>query len=187
MVGWLSNECVLHLNSGFVFVTWIRFKICHFQLICWKSPSFLFLKNTSEYLDGILGRPLMWLTQLTTCKFISSFQPGLPDGFFSDQKSQFEYILVDLEMENVVIYSGHIWYFTTIGYILWVFENFVVIWYIFIPLWFIEPRKIWQPCFQGRGSYTGLFLSLDKDFFPSRTSTRSTMDQVKGAKDFRFH
>jgi hypothetical protein len=32
---------------------------------------------------------------------------GLPDGFFSDQKSQFGYILEDLRMGNVVIYSGH--------------------------------------------------------------------------------
>jgi hypothetical protein len=27
---------------------------------------------------------------------------GLPDGFFSDQKFQFDYILEDLGMENVV-------------------------------------------------------------------------------------
>jgi hypothetical protein len=32
---------------------------------------------------------------------------GLPDGFLSDQKSQFGYILEDLGMENVVVYSGH--------------------------------------------------------------------------------
>jgi hypothetical protein len=40
---------------------------------------------------------------------------GLPDGFFSGQfwyfwrtwESQFGYILEDLGMENVVIYSGH--------------------------------------------------------------------------------
>jgi hypothetical protein len=29
--------------------------------------------------------------------------PGLPDGFFSDQKSQFGYFLEDLGMENIVI------------------------------------------------------------------------------------
>jgi hypothetical protein len=43
--------------------------------------------------------------------------PGLPDGFFSDQKYQFGKILEDLGMENVVIYSGHSEYFMTIGYI----------------------------------------------------------------------
>jgi hypothetical protein len=52
----------------------------------------------------------------------------LPDGFFSDQKSQFGWFLENLEMENVVINSGHFEYFTTIGYILWSFGNFVVIW-----------------------------------------------------------
>jgi hypothetical protein len=57
--------------------------------------------------------------------------PGLPDGFFSDQKSQFGYILEDLGMENVIIYSGQLEYFTTIGYIIWQFDNFVVIWDIF--------------------------------------------------------
>jgi hypothetical protein len=35
------------------------------------------------------------------------------------------------EMENCVIYSGHLEYFATIGYILWAFGNFVVILYIF--------------------------------------------------------
>jgi hypothetical protein len=41
---------------------------------------------------------------------------GLPDSYFSNQKSQFGYILEDLGMENVVIYSGHLEYLTTIGY-----------------------------------------------------------------------
>jgi hypothetical protein len=41
-------------------------------------------------------------------------------------------------MESVVIYSGHLEYFLTISYILEAFGNFVVI-------WFIVPRKIWQP------------------------------------------
>jgi hypothetical protein len=50
----------------------------------------------------------------------------LPDGFFSDQKSQFGHILEDLRMENVVVYSGNLEYFTTLGYILWAFGNFVV-------------------------------------------------------------
>jgi hypothetical protein len=55
----------------------------------------------------------------------------LPDGYFSDQASQFGYILEDLGIENVDIYSGHLEYFTTIGYILlWAFDNFVVIWYV---------------------------------------------------------
>jgi hypothetical protein len=51
----------------------------------------------------------------------------LPDGSFPDQKSKFGYILEGLGMESVVILSGHLEYFTTIGYILWAFGNFVVI------------------------------------------------------------
>jgi hypothetical protein len=74
------------------------------------------------------------------------WQPGLPDGFFSDQNSQFGDILEDLGMENVVIFSGHLEYFTTIVYILCAFGNFVVILYIFPPLWYIVQSKIWQPC-----------------------------------------
>jgi hypothetical protein len=57
----------------------------------------------------------------------------LPDGFFSDQKSQFGYILEDLGMENVALCSGRFEYFTTIEYILSAFNNFAVIWYIFPP------------------------------------------------------
>jgi hypothetical protein len=32
-----------------------------------------------------------------------------------------------------------------LGIFLWAFGNFVVIWYIFSPLWYVVPRKIWQP------------------------------------------
>jgi hypothetical protein len=74
--------------------------------------------------------------------YIHGTRAGLPDGFFSDQKSQFGCILENPGMENVVIYSGHLENFTTIGYILRAFGNFVV---IFPPLWYIVLRKIWQP------------------------------------------
>jgi hypothetical protein len=42
---------------------------------------------------------------------------GLPGGFFSDQKSQFGYILEDLGMEKDFTNSGHWESFATIGYI----------------------------------------------------------------------
>jgi hypothetical protein len=48
----------------------------------------------------------------------------LPDGFFSDQKSQLGYILEDLGIENDAIFSGHLEYFTPIGYIIWAFGYF---------------------------------------------------------------
>jgi hypothetical protein len=65
---------------------------------------------------------------------------GLPDGFFSDQKSQFVYymgILEDLGMEHFATYSGHLEYFTKIGYILW-----ALVWYIFPSLWYIVPKNL---------------------------------------------
>jgi hypothetical protein len=73
---------------------------------------------------------LFILTLVNTQDFFAAVA-GLPDVFFSNQKSQFGYILEDLGMENVVIYSGHLEYCTTTGCILWAFGNFVVIWYIF--------------------------------------------------------
>jgi hypothetical protein len=67
--------------------------------------------------------------------------------FFSDQKSRFGYMLEDPVMKNVVIYSDHLEYFTTIGYILWAFGNFINHLVYFSPLWYIVPIKIWQPCY----------------------------------------
>jgi hypothetical protein len=49
---------------------------------------------------------------------------GLPDGFFSNRKSQFGQILEGPRLENVVIFYGHLEYFTDVlGY-------FRTIWYI---------------------------------------------------------
>jgi hypothetical protein len=73
------------------------------------------------------------------------FKTGLPDGFFSDQKSQLGYILEDIGMKIVVIYSGHLEYFTTIGLLLRTFGNFVVIWYIFPRLGILYQEKSGKP------------------------------------------
>jgi hypothetical protein len=71
----------------------------------------------------------------------------MPDGLFSNPKSQFGSILEGLAMENVgmhilcafgILY-GHWKYFIAIWYILWTFD-------IFSPFWYVVPRKIWQPC-----------------------------------------
>jgi hypothetical protein len=50
--------------------------------------------------------------------------PRLPDGIFSNQKSQFGSILVSLAMEDVGIFYGHLVYFTANWYILWPFGIF---------------------------------------------------------------
>jgi hypothetical protein len=44
--------------------------------------------------------------------------PGLPDGLFSNQKSQFGYILEGHAIEEVDIFYGHVVYFVAIWYIL---------------------------------------------------------------------
>jgi hypothetical protein len=45
-------------------------------------------------------------TQDSICQPVSlCLAPGLPDGFFSDQKSQFGYILEGFGMGNVTLYS----------------------------------------------------------------------------------
>jgi hypothetical protein len=51
---------------------------------------------------------------------------GLPDGLFSNQKSQFGYILEGLKLENVYIICGHSEYFTGIWDILRPFGTFCV-------------------------------------------------------------
>jgi hypothetical protein len=56
---------------------------------------------------------------------------GLPDGVFSNQKSQSGQLLEGLTMENVGIFYGHMEYFTAMCYIFWLFGNLVVIYYIF--------------------------------------------------------
>jgi hypothetical protein len=45
-------------------------------------------------------------------------------------------------MEDVGILFVHL----AIGYVLWPFGIFKVNWYSFSPLWYVTPRKIWQPC-----------------------------------------
>jgi hypothetical protein len=97
-------------------------------------------------------------------------RPGLPDGIFSKQKSQFGYILEWLALKDVGKFYGHLVYFTAISYSLWPFGIFrgyfgiffpVLVCYtkknlatfvifcgyfgIFVPFWYVIPRKIWQP------------------------------------------
>jgi hypothetical protein len=55
---------------------------------------------------------------------------GLPDGLFSNQKSQFGYIWEGLRIENAGLFYGHLEYFTVIWYIKRPFGNVVVIWHI---------------------------------------------------------
>jgi hypothetical protein len=77
-----------------------------------------------------------------------SSAPGLPDGTFSNQKSQFGEILEGFVMEKV----GNLENFTTVWYILWLFGKFS-------PFWCSMYRKIWQPC---SAQYFIIFFPLGK-------------------------
>jgi hypothetical protein len=69
--------------------------------------------------------------------------PGLPDGFFSHQKSKFGYVLEDVG--NVDLYCCHLEHFMTIWYILWAFGNFIVILYIFPRFGKLRQEKSGNP------------------------------------------
>jgi hypothetical protein len=49
---------------------------------------------------------------------------GLPDGLFSKQKSKYGKFLEGLALEDVVIFCGHLVYFSTIWYNIWIFGTF---------------------------------------------------------------
>jgi hypothetical protein len=66
----------------------------------------------------------------------------LPDGLFSNQKSQFGYILEDLAKENVGIFYDHLVYFTAIVNNLWPFGTFCghLVLYVF-PFGYVWTKK----------------------------------------------
>jgi hypothetical protein len=101
-------------------------------------------------------------TKITFIIFASTFQlflgalvmrAGLPDGFFSDQKSKFGQILDGLRCGNVDIFYGYLGYFTTLWYILCSFGTF-------FPVLVSCTEKIWQPCMRGL-----LYLLLSSNIF----------------------
>jgi hypothetical protein len=61
--------------------------------------------------------------------------PGLPDGIFSNQTSQFGQILVCLAKKDVSKFYSHLIYFTAIPYILGPFVIFCGHFGIFFPFW----------------------------------------------------
>jgi hypothetical protein len=90
--------------------------------------------------------------------FDTVLKPGLPDGIFFNQKSQFRSLLEGLSMEDDGVFYGHLVHFQTVWSIFRPFGPFsdhlvyfMAIWYIFPvsvffpPLWYVVPRQIWQP------------------------------------------
>jgi hypothetical protein len=70
---------------------------------------------------------------------------GLPDGLFSNQKSQFWSNLEGLGMEKVVIFFDHLEDFMAIWYKLWSFGKVCGLLVYFLRFGMFGPRKIWQP------------------------------------------
>jgi hypothetical protein len=81
---------------------------------------------------------------LTTAKPVSV--AGLPDGLFSNQKSQFGSILEVPAMEDAGTFYDNLVYFTQILYIFWPFGIVYGHYVYFSPVWYVVLRKIWQPC-----------------------------------------
>jgi hypothetical protein len=82
-------------------------------------------------------------------------RPGLPDGIFSYQKSQFRNILEGLGMEMLVyfivtwyilssfgIFCHHLVYFVIIWYILSSFGYFIIIWLFYHHLVYFMPLGV---------------------------------------------
>jgi hypothetical protein len=87
--------------------------------------------------------------------------PGLPDGLFSNQKSQFGYIVEGLEMENVLIFYNHL-KFMVIWYNLWQFDIVCGHLVYFSHFGMFGPRKIWQPCSYREATLAELMRMLIK-------------------------
>jgi hypothetical protein len=84
----------------------------------------------------------------------------LPDGIFSNQKSQFGQILECLAIKDVGKIYGHLVYFTDISYIFGPFGTKCGHFGIFFTFWYVVPRKIWQLCRQLHvANY--LFINVD--------------------------
>jgi hypothetical protein len=70
---------------------------------------------------------------------------GLPDGLFSDHKSQFWFIFVGLGMENLEIFYGHFGIFKSIRCSLPPFGTFCGILVYIFPLWYVEQEQSGNP------------------------------------------
>jgi hypothetical protein len=76
----------------------------------------------------------------------NGLEPGLPDGIFLNQKSQFGLIFESLAMEGVGKRHGHFVYFTANSYILRPILVYIL-WSLgtYFRFGMFGPSKIWQP------------------------------------------
>jgi hypothetical protein len=93
----------------------------------------------------------------TVSELLEGFFAGLPDGIFSNQKSQkFGSNLEGPEM--LVHFMDNLVHFTAI----W---NILLSLGIFSKFWYVVPRKIWQPCFtetwpSTRGGFVEILIEI---------------------------
>jgi hypothetical protein len=99
--------------------------------ICLTAPNRNVFSNLKT---GFLLSEFQMMSLLT---FSRKAQAGLPDGLFSNKKSNLGKLWRTLEWKILVLYIsyGHLEYFTGIWYMLWPFGNVVVIWHIPPPPW----------------------------------------------------
>jgi hypothetical protein len=72
----------------------------------------------------------------------------LPDGLFSNQKSEFRHILEGLVLKKVgILLYGHFEYITAIWYIFGPFGNIVAIWYISPCFGILNKEKSGNPAY----------------------------------------
>jgi hypothetical protein len=64
---------------------------------------------------------------------------------FSNQKSEFGYILEGLGMEKVSIFFGYFEFITAVWYIFWPLGNLVAIWYLFLRFGILCQEKSGNP------------------------------------------
>jgi hypothetical protein len=69
----------------------------------------------------------------------------LPDGIFSDQKSQFGFILGGFENKNVCVFYGHLEFFKATWFVCTFDAHFVVTWYFFTRLGKLYQEKSGNP------------------------------------------
>jgi hypothetical protein len=73
------------------------------------------------------------------------FDTGLPDGIFSNQTSQFGYIMEGRGMGKVGVLYDCLEYITAVWYMLCPFGNLVTIWYIFPRFGILCQEKSGNP------------------------------------------
>lgn len=102
-------------------------------------PRLCFPLNIQNRFDSIVGVCVLSLCRVTEFQRLG-WPAVLPDGVFSDQKSEFLILFIGLWQMLVYFVSIAMEHFREIWYILGPFSNFAIIWYI-SPVWVFYTRR----------------------------------------------